>query len=112
MNEQVTEYISNLKQDWQAEICTRIRQMALQIVPDVTERLQYGKPHYLKGKQYACVLGTAKEYVSFTIFNAKSLQAPDGFFEAGDPDRKTVKIRKGQEIDYNLLERLLKQASQ
>ncbi|MBZ0317248.1 MAG: DUF1801 domain-containing protein [Anaerolineae bacterium] len=111
MNEQVSDYIAKIKLDWQAEICTTLRQLVHTNVPDVTERLQYGKPHFLKNGKYAFVLGTAKEWVSFTLFNAGSLEAPDGFFEAGDPERKTIKIRKGQTVDYDLLAGFIQQAA-
>jgi hypothetical protein len=111
MNQQVTEYIQNVKVDWQGEICARLRELVNQSVPEVTERLQYSKPHFLKNGKYAAVFGIAKDWVSFTIFNAKSIEAPDGLFEAGDPDRKTIKIRKGQAVDYDLLGRLLQEAS-
>jgi hypothetical protein len=107
----VTEYIQNIKQDWQIEISNRLNELVHQAVPEVTERIQYGKPHYLKNGKYAAVLGTAKDWVSFTIFNAKDVEAPEGVFEAGDPDRKTIKIRKGQSVDYDLLARLLQQAA-
>ncbi|KAB2854192.1 MAG: DUF1801 domain-containing protein [Anaerolineae bacterium] len=111
MNEQVSDYIAKIKVDWQAEICTTLRQLVHNNVPDVTERIQYGKPHFLKNGKYAFVLGTAKEWVSFTLFNAGSLEAPDGFFEAGDPERKTIKIRKGQTVDYDLLAGFIQQAA-
>jgi hypothetical protein len=58
------------------------------------------------------VLGTAKGWVSFTIFNAQSLETPDGLFEASENgDRKTIKIRDGQAVDYELLGKLLQQAA-
>lgn len=111
MNEAVTEYIQNIKQEWQTEICNQLRPLIHQAVPEVEERIQYGKPHFLKNGKYAGVLGTAKDWVSFTIFNATALEAPEGFFEAGPADRKTIKIRKGQEVDYELLAGLLRQAA-
>jgi hypothetical protein len=112
MNQQVTDYIQNLKLDWQAEICNRLRQVVYKSIPEVEERLQYGKPHYLKSGKYAAVLGTAKGWVSFTIFNAQSLETPDGLFEASENgDRKTIKIRDGQAVDYELLGKLLQQAA-
>ncbi len=107
----VTEYIQKINQDWQAEICTQLRQVVQQAVPEVEERIQYGKPHFLKNGKYAAVLGTAKDWVSFTIFNANALEVSDGFFEPGPPERKTIKIRKGQMVDYELLSRLLQQAA-
>lgn len=111
MNEAVTEYIDKISQEWQAEICKQVRHIVQQSVPGVEERIQYGKPHFLKQGKYAAVLGTAKDWVSFTLFNVTALEAPEGFFEPGSPDRKTVKIRKGQTVDYALLARLLQQAA-
>jgi hypothetical protein len=111
MNQQVTEYIDNIKLGWQGEVSKQLRQLVHNAVPNVEERIQYGKPHFLKNGKYAAVLGTAKGWVSFTIFNAQALQAPDGFFEPSDvAERQTIKIREGQAIDYGLLEKLLQQA--
>jgi hypothetical protein len=80
-------------------------------VPDVTERLQYGKPHYLKNGKYAAAFGTAKGWVALTIFNTAALEVPEGLFEPGPPERKTLKIKQGQAVDYDLLEELVGQAS-
>ena len=110
-NEVVTEYIQKINLPWQADICTRLDQTIEQAIPGVEERIQYGKPHYLKNGKYACVVGTAKGWVSFTIFNAKALEAPDGYFEPGDPDRKTIKIREGQAVDYDQLGKYVQQAA-
>jgi hypothetical protein len=87
--------------------------MIYEALPDVEERLQYGKPHFLKNGQYAFVMGTAKEWVSFTIFNAQALDTPDGLFETSENgDRKTLKIRAGQVVDDDLLANLVRQAIQ
>jgi len=112
MNQEVTEYIDKIKQKWQAEVCTRIRQVVHQSISEVEERIQYGKPHFLKNGKYAGVLGTAKGWVSFTIFNAQTLETPEGLFEASENgDRKTIKIREGQAVDYALLGKLVGQAA-
>jgi len=115
MNPEVTDFINKLNdkagQEWQVEVSNRLRQIANESIPDVSERIQYGKPHFLKSGKYAAVLGTAKGWVTFTIFNAEGIEGPDGFFEAGPPERKTVKILKGKTFDYDLLAKLLKQAA-
>lgn len=111
MDQAVTEYIEKVSQDWQAEICTQLRQAVHQAAPDVQERIQYNKPHFLKNGKYLSVIGTAKDWVSFTIFNATELSAPEGLFEPGPPERKTVKIRKGQIVDYAQLTQFVEQAS-
>ena len=111
MNQVISEYVQMINQPWQAEICTRLDQLLHRAMPELDERIQYGKPHYLKNGKYAAVIGTAKDWVSLTIFNASTLEGPEGFFEPGPPERKTVKIRKGQEIDFDLLTHLFQQAA-
>lgn len=112
MNEQVTDYIDNIGLEWQKDICTQLRQIVLDAIPDVEEKIQYSKPHYRKNGKYACVIGTAKGWVSFTIFNAESLQPPEGMFESSENgDRKTIKIKQGQSVDSALLTQLVTQAA-
>lgn len=116
MNQAVTDYIEALntkpKQEWQAQVCARLREVVLDSIPDVEEKIQYSKPHYRKNGNYVAVIGTAKGWVTFTIFNAESLQAPEGFFEDGPPERKTIKIfNKDQVVDYDLVAKLLQQAA-
>lgn len=111
MNDEVTNFIAQIKVPWQAEICSKLRQVIHETVPDVTERIQYGKPHFLKNGKYAAVISTAKGWVSFSIFNAAALEVPEGQFEAGSGDRLTTKLTEGKTVDYELLSSLLKQAS-
>jgi hypothetical protein len=112
MNPEVTAYIDKIDQGWQAEICTQVRHIIHNAVHDVQERIQYGKPHFLKNGKYAAVLGTAKGWVSLTIFNAQGLETPDGLFESSESgDRKTIKIKPGQAVDEQLLGGLLQQAA-
>lgn len=79
-------------------------------LPHVEERIQYRKPHFLKNGKYAAVITSAKDYVSFTIFNAASIDAPKDLFE-GPPERQTIKIKNGQSVDFAMLSKLLAQAS-
>jgi hypothetical protein len=111
MNQLVTDFVQNVDKPWQAEVCENLRQVVHQSVPGVEERIQYRKPHFLKNGKYVAVVGTAKDWVSFTIFNAENLDAPEGLFEDGPPERKTVKIREGQDVDYELLTRFVEQAA-
>ena len=111
MNQEVTQYIQKL-QPWQAAVCESLRKLVIKAIPAVEERLQYGKPHYLKDGHYACVIHAAKDKVSFMIFNASGLEEIKGFFRSiSDPNRKTATITEGQKVDYALLAKLLKKAS-
>ena len=110
MNQEVADFIQQLKEPWQAELCSRLRDVVHGTIPDVQERIQYKKPHYLKNGKYAAVVSTSKDAVSFTIFNAAGLELPEGLFD-GPPERKTIKLRQGQEFDAEQLASLLGQAS-
>lgn len=111
MNPEVTDYIAQIKLPWQSEICSKLREVIHGAIPEVAERIQYGKPHFLKNGKYAAVLSTAKGWVSFSIFNAAALEVPEGQFEAGSGDRLTTKLTESKAVDYDLLSTLLKQAS-
>jgi hypothetical protein len=110
MNQEVTEFIDALKEPWQGELVTNLREAVRKAIPDVHERIQYKKPHFLKNGKYAAVISTSKAAVSFTIFNAVTLDLPEGMFD-GPPERKTMKLRKGDSIDHEQLVSLVCQAS-
>jgi len=110
MNQEVTDFIQSIKEPWQGELATNLRKVVHQAIPDVNERIQYKKPHFLKNGKYAAVISTSKEAVSFTIFNAAMLDLPEGMF-AGPPERKTLKLRKGDTFDSDQLVSWVSQAS-
>jgi hypothetical protein len=108
MNEEVTAYIQQVK-PWQSDVCNSLREVVHQTIPDVEERLQYGKPHFLKDGSYAAVIHVSKDKVSFMIFNATDVNAPGLLRAMGKGDRKTADITEGQTVDYQLLGTLLGQ---
>jgi len=111
MSAEIAGYLDKVSVPWQADLCRKLDAIVHRAIPDVTGKLQYGKPHYRKNNQYAAVIGTAKGWVTLTIFNATALDAPPGLFEDGPPERKTIKIREGQAIDEAQVEGLLRQAA-
>lgn len=111
MSQDVEQFFDNVAQPWQAEVCRALHAVVYRAIPTATEKIAYSKPHYYKDGKYAAVIGTAKAHVSFTIFNATGIEGPDKFFEQGPPERKTIKVKQGQTVDYALVERLLAQAA-
>jgi len=109
LNPEVTQFIAELKEPWQAELCTALRELSFRTIPDAAERLQYKKPHYLKNGKYAAVISTSKDAVSFTVFNADGIAFPEGW--SGPSERQTLKIGKGQSADLEQVAALLEQAS-
>ena len=110
MNPEVTEFIEALNEPWQKEISVKLRGIVREAIPDVSERIQYKKPHFLKNGKYAAVISISKAAVSFTIFNASGLTLPDGLFDR-PPERKTIKLQQGQNFDSEQLSSLLSQAA-
>ncbi|WP_018754395.1 DUF1801 domain-containing protein [Paenibacillus terrigena] len=110
MNQEITDFIEALKEPWQGELSTNLRQIVHQAIPEVQERMQYKKPHFLKNGKYAAVISTSKDAVSFTIFHAMDLELPEGMFD-GPPERKTLKLRKGDTVDSGQLASWVSQAS-
>ena len=111
MNQDVTDYIQKLPK-WQIDVCESLRKMIYETIPDIQERIQYGKPHYLKNGHYACVISVAKDKVSFMLFNALEIAEIKGYIKsASSPERKIVAIAETTHVDYAQLSELLKQAS-
>lgn len=110
MNQDVTDFIETVKEPWQGELCSSLRGVVHQAIPDIQERVQYKKPHFLKGGKYAAAISTSKDAVSFTIFNTSELTLPEELF-GGPPERKTIKLKKGQPVDLNQLSSWVQQAA-
>jgi len=109
MNQEVTDFIEALE-PWQRALSTNLRDVVIEAIPDVQERMQYKKPHFLKSGKYAAVISTSKDAVSFTIFNATDLNLPEGMFN-GPVERKTLKLRQGDNYDSAQLVSWVRQAS-
>jgi hypothetical protein len=108
MNQEVTAYIENLSK-WQADISLTLRDMVHKTIPEVEERIQYKKPHFLKNGHYAAVISPSKDAIAFMIMNANGIDFPKGF--EGPAERKWIKLKEGAVPDLALLTGLLKQAS-
>ena len=109
MNQDVTDFIKSLEEPWQLQLCDELREVVHHAIPEVQERMQYKKPHFLKHGKYAVVISTSKKAVSFTLFNTTDLEIPTYF--DGPSDRKTLKILKGEKPDFNLLLSLVQLSS-
>ncbi|TCO28313.1 uncharacterized protein DUF1801 [Kribbella steppae] len=111
MHNGVTRYIDK-GLPWQIEVCEKLRELVRQTIPDVEEKLEYGKPHFLKNDQHAAVLHVARNKVSFMVFNAADVDPVKGVLRSlGNGDRKTVDISEDQDVDYGLVADILARTS-
>lgn len=112
MGDDVTRYIEKLN-DWRAELAESLRTMVHNTIPEVTEKIEYGKPHFSKNGKHAAVIHAGKDRISFMIFNAADLAEIKGFFKSlATPDRKAATFKQGDAVDLEVLASLLKQASE
>lgn len=109
MNQEVTAFIEGMGQPWQVELSNQLRKMVHDTIPDVEERIQYKKPHFLKNGHYAAVISPSKDAIAFMIMNTKGMSFPKGF--EGPDERKWQKFKNGDSPDYSSLADLLRQAS-
>lgn len=109
MSQEVISFIENLSLPWQVEVGKKLRLMVQEAIPEVEERIQYKKPHFLKNGHYAAVISPSKDAIAFMIMNTTDLEVPTNF--DGPPERKWLKIRKDDTPDFEQLSELLVQAS-
>lgn len=114
-NNEVTEYIQKLADksgQWQVDVCESLRNMVHETIPEVEDKLQYGKPHFFKNGEFVAVIHAGKDKISFMIFNASEIEPIKGVLRAmGNGERKTADITEEQEVDYSLLASLLKKTT-
>ncbi|WP_406841515.1 DUF1801 domain-containing protein (plasmid) [Streptomyces sp. AHU1] len=111
MNDNVSDYIGKTKH-WQAEVCTRLREMVHRTIPGVEEALQYGKPHFLRDGRHSAVIHVARDKVSFMVLDAAGVEAVPGLLRPlGNGERKAVDIREGDEVDYDFISDILRRTS-
>jgi hypothetical protein len=111
MHNDVTKYFDKAL-PWQQEVCQNLRELVRQTIPGVEEKLEYGKPHFLKNDQHAAVIHVAKDKISFMLFNAADVEPVKGVLRSlGKGDRKAVDISEGQDVDYGLLAGILAKTS-
>ncbi|MER7009795.1 DUF1801 domain-containing protein [Dactylosporangium sp. NPDC000555] len=93
-------------------MCEELRRLVRRAVPDVEERLEYGKPHFACDGRHVAAIHVARAKISFLIFNAGGIDPVKGVLRSlGNGERKTADISEGQAVDYELLADVLARAS-
>lgn len=78
-------------------------------IPDIEEKIQYKKPHFLKNGHYAAVISPSKDAIAFMIMNTEKIEFPKEF--SGPKERKWIKITEGQTVDFEMLKSFLLEAT-
>ena len=91
-----------------APVLRRIRECAVRNLPTLAESMRYGMPTYAKdaAAEPAFAFNSQKQYISLYVppavhaMHAKAMKSLD----AG---KSCIRFRKGQQIDFDLLDKLL-----
>lgn len=105
----VQTFIEHLEAPWQVELATKLRAIVHEVIPNVEEKIQYKKPHFLKNGQYAAVISPRKGAVAFMIMNTQDLTVPEYF--GGPKERRWLTIKEGDSVNFDELKSLLAAAA-
>lgn len=104
MDNKVDEYVNKQKSP-QKEICQKLRQLIFNTFPQIEEEMKWGVPTYGGGKYYIVAL---KDHVNLG-FSLKGLTKADyALFDGGGKLMKHIKISSLNDIDTEVIVRLLK----
>jgi len=105
LNEQVSAYITEAPAEQKA-IMETLRQLIHDTVPQVVENFKWSRPVFSTNKDFA-YLKTAKGYVTLGFFQFGKLNDPKNLLEGTGKDMRHIKIKKGADIDKELLKEWL-----
>jgi len=106
----ITNQIEELA-DWRGEVLARLRLLIHEAAPGITEEWKWGTPVYSQ-KGMVCASGVFKDHVKINFFNGKSLEDPQGLFNAGLDAKASrgIDITKGEEVNAPALKDLIRNA--
>ena len=104
------EYIEKLDNDWRKEKLQFIRQIILNVAPELEEAIQYKMLGYKSGEELIFSLNAQKNYVSFYVGNISKID-PDGKLLKGlNLGKGCVRISKSVDISKTGLKEFISRA--
>jgi hypothetical protein len=100
----VEAYFSSQPQPKQ-EICRKLREIILEIFPDISEEMKWGVPAYEDGLFY---IASLKDHVNLGFSVKKLTDEEERLFEGGGKTTRKIEIRDIHEIDLKRIVGLLK----
>jgi hypothetical protein len=100
----VEAYFSSQPQP-QHVICRKLREIILEIFPDISEEMKWGVPAYEDGLFY---IASLKDHVNLGFSVKKLTDVEEKLFEGGGKTTRKIEIRDIHEIDLKRIVGLLK----
>jgi hypothetical protein len=104
----VEEYISSLE-DWKGEIVAELREIILEISPEITESIKWAQPVYESNGPFSYIKAF-KNAVNFGFWRGVDLKDPNGMLQGSGEKMRHVKLTKLDDIDHTLFSDFVRQA--
>lgn len=104
----VEEYISSLE-DWKGEIVAELREIILEVSPEITESIKWAQPVY-ESKGPFSYIKAFKNAVNFGFWRGVDLKDPKGMLQGSGEKMRHIKITKLDEIDRKSFGDFVRQA--
>lgn len=104
----VDDWLKKKVQGWQAEVVEDLLAIVRRAAPAATASIKWAQPVFEQGGPVAFIK-VAKAHVTFGFWRGAELSAPRGVLQGGQVMRH-LKIKSADEVDEELIARLVKQA--
>src|SRR5438132_12155109 len=96
----VDDYIAKLPQ-WQQELCRRLREIILDVDPEMTETIKRTVQPYFVLQGNVCAFLAAKDHLNLFVYDGAIVPDPHGLVTAGQDNQtaRTIGFREGDVID-------------
>ena len=93
----------------QREVARALRQLILETVPGLQEKVMYGVPWY-RGKDYVCAIASHSDHTNLEFYRGSSLRDPGRLLEGTGKNLRHVKIFVVEDVGQPRLKALLREA--
>jgi hypothetical protein len=104
----VEEYISSLE-DWKGEIVAELREMILEVSPEISESIKWAQPVYESNGPFGYIKAF-KNAVNFGFWRGADLKDPKGMLQGSGEKMRHVKLTKLDDINHKLFSDFVRQA--
>ena len=106
----IDEYIANQEPQFRP-LLTKLRTVITKAVPDLEEKIMWGQPVFVKGKEKVAFVYCISDHVNFGLFRAAEVKDSKGRLEGTGKGMRHVKVLTAKDIDVPYFSTLIKAAS-
>ena len=104
----VEEYISSVE-DWKGEIVAELREIILEISPEIKESIKWAQPVYESNGPFSYIKAF-KNAVNFGFWRGVDLKDPKGILVGSGEKMRHIKITTPDDIDKKVFANFVRQA--